>query len=292
MKTLVLFTLMLLALGDKAFSQAREHYVYIDGSNLADDVMTPTKVSFIQGSRKQTKRGTPTWGMLEANNGDSVISAGPMKQISRGDTLSIYLVKGHKVALPTKAYPSIGNIVNTRKGKPIEALAMEFEKCACTKETGIMFGRDSITTNTYPPYKMLIEFPVDSAKWSIAGSGNGRYLVPGVLANLINSLDTSRNAPYGLAAVSKDGATCDIVWLQADDYEGTVKTQIYFGNLKEEGKRFDFVDGQYTFEHDQVLTFKLLTRAPAEEVGGVEDRPHDKRERKKRTSRPGRTPVF
>jgi hypothetical protein len=27
-------------------------------------------------------------------------------------------------------------------------------------------------------------------------------------------------------------------------------------------------------------------------VGGVEDRPHDKRERKKRTSRPGRTPVF
>lgn len=289
MKTIAIFGILLLAVCNEAFCQSRKTYIYIDGSNLPSDVMLPTEASFIQAS---PDRKEPTWGLLETKGGDSLIACGPIKQLERGEKTSIYDVKGRRIGLPNHAYAmgtdSIVRTMLTHKPKKCEVISMIFDFCPCGQKGGIEFGKDSITTNTYPPYRMLLEFSVDSAIW-INNVSEGAYNLPAVPIETILALDTSKTARYGLALVTEKKIVCDIFLLGPEDHNGLTKRQLYEAYAREVRNRFGFIGEELTLDGEIVKKMILVTTNIPPKSKGYKNQNHDKRVR---SHRKGKEPLF
>lgn len=266
MKTLVF--LFLSAMFTTAGVMAQHGVDHIVTDELASTVKAPSEV-FELVARPKTEK--PTWAVIE-KDGEPTGVSGQIKQLDRGEKASTYVVGTDTIALPNKDYKMEKGLLYNSRLQKLECVIIELKDCECGPKTGILFGEDSVTTNTFPTHKMIL----DSAE--VVWRQEGSFFVPGVLANDVNTLDASEVSAYGLALQTEAGGTCEIIWLHAEDRMGETKTQVYEASLRE-GKRFAQTDNGYTLDGKLILPSSKVIKqyTPTRQVKGLKKSQHKKR---------------
>ena len=253
---------------------AQYHVDYIATDELAQSVKVPSQVLELVARPKSQK---PTWAILEMN-GEPTEVYGQLREVSRSQKTTTYVVGMDTVALPNKDYQMKKGILYNSRSQKLECVILELKSCMCTAKTGIIFTKDSVTTNTHPEaYKMIFSTTTDHL-WVY----DENMLVPAVPSYIVDSLDENPVADYALAVITEDGAICDLLWLHRDELVGQTKQFVYIVD-KREGKRFAVtVEGGHTFDGRPVNGVMVLTPyTPPKGSGKSLNRKHKKKKRTK-----------
>lgn len=246
--------LLLLAslLGTEA-AQAQQGITYVISEDVTGHAITPGTIYEIIGRKRQRDR---TWGSVEIN-GEQVYK-GPISLRSHGMNTSLYQVGPDttvQVELPNDLYAMKDSIVVDITGwKPrkVECLVMEPDRCECSPGEGIVFGPDSITTNTNLPFKLIVRLADTDS--TITWIPDGERLAPGIPVMAIDTLDT-KEAWYAITVTTIDGRqSCDYFTLHRDEYDWETKFAVYRTSLREYGLRFAEIDKDH-----HTLDGKLIT---------------------------------
>ena len=249
---------------------AQYHVDYIATEELAQSVKVPSQVLELVARPKSQK---PTWAILEMN-GEPTGVYGQLREVSRGQKATTYVVGTDTVALPNKDYQMKKGILYNSRSQKLECVILELKSCMCTAKTGIIFTKDSVTTNTHPEaYKMIFSTTTDYL-WVY----DENMLVPAVPSYIVDSLDENLVADYALAVITEDGAICDLLWLHRDELQGQTKQDVYIAD-KRACRRFAVtVEGGYTFDGKPVSGVMVLTPyTPPKGSGKSLKQPHKKR---------------
>lgn len=240
---------------------------YIVTSDLGSGVKTPSEVYELVGRQRSQK---PTWAVVEMNGEPTGVN-GQLRKITQGKNASTYVVGTDTIGLPNKDYRMNKDTLYNSRSQKLECIIIELKECECGPKTGILFGEDSVTTNSFPAHKMVLDSA--SAEWRQEGS----FFVPGVSAEEVNTLDPSETSAYGLAITTTDGAVCEIFWLRAEERIAETKVQLYEVSLRE-GRRFAQTDAGYTLDGKLIQSMKVVKpHNPIKKVSGAKKGKHKKR---------------
>lgn len=241
---------------------------HIVTDELASTAKAPSEVFELVARPRAQK---PTWAIVE-KDGEPTGVSGPLTELHRGEKASTYVVGTDTIALPNKDYKMEKGLLYNSRSQKLECIIIELKDCECGPKTGILFGEDSVTTNTFPAHKMVL----DSVE--VIWRQEGSYFIPGVIAEDVNTVDSSPVSAYGLAIQTEEGATCEIIWLHTEDRVTQTKIQVYEATLRE-GKRFAQTENGYTLDGKLILpSSKVLKQyTPPTEVRGAKKNKHKKR---------------
>ncbi len=241
----------------RSFSQEND-LVLLKGQVEKDDTLKDRVFTEVIKAKKRSTQATTA---IVKINGEPVdTSAKPLRKLqlpvnTYNKTAQYRLGEDMIISLPVAEFSMKDSILRDRKGKKIECLILDIEQKQVKQADKLVFGQDSLTTNTISTYRLIKEFSLNEE--GVEWRKKGRFLFPAISTDAVDYNDKPNNYVYGVAVKTDDGVIHTPLWTEVEEFWTKVKLRVYTTDVHE-GKRFTRKGDDFFFDDKPIKSLVVM----------------------------------